>query len=46
MLDFLFTIGQVGAAMVVFYGALLSMGAVKPAQEDEIVLLKHLQHDA
>jgi hypothetical protein len=53
MLDFLFTLGQVAAAMLVLYGAVLVIGTlhsksrnVTPAQEDAFLLLKHLQNDA
>jgi hypothetical protein len=56
MIDFLFMIGQVAAAMLVLYGAMLSIGTVMPRQhkqanltaalEDEMQVLRHLQHDA
>jgi hypothetical protein len=52
MLDFIFTIGQVAAAMLVLYGAMLVMPLqrkspnVTSAREDELLLLKHLRNDA
>ena len=32
MIEFLFTIGQAAAAMLVLYGAMLSIGSVMPLQ--------------
>jgi hypothetical protein len=56
MIDFLFMTGQVAAAMLVVYGAMLTIGMVMPLQrkptnlaaaiEDEMQVLRHLQHDA
>ena len=56
MIDFLFLIGQAAAAMLVLYGGMLVIGAVMPRQrkstnlaaalEDEMQVLRHLQHDA
>ena len=55
MIDFLFTIGQVAAAMLMLYGGMLCLGAVMsprksanlaPALEDQMLLFRHLQNDA
>ena len=54
MIDFMFTMGQVAAAMLVIYGAMLTIGTAMTAQrgfrrskpEDRILLLRHLQNDA
>ena len=32
MIDFIFTIGQVAAAMLILYGAMLTIGTVMPLQ--------------
>lgn len=53
MVDFLFTLGQVAAAMLVVYGGMLVIGAahgksrtLTPAQGGAFVPLRHLQNDA
>jgi len=55
MIDFLFTIGQAAAAMLMVYGGMLTLGTVlsrrtaarlTPALEEEMVLFRHLQNDA
>lgn len=55
MLDFLFTLGQAGSALLVLYGGFLVIGqwlprlkrsGLNPALEDELMLLKHLHNDA
>jgi len=54
MIDFMFTMGQVAAAMLMIYGAMLSIGSAMSAQrgfrptkvEDPLRLLKPLQNDA
>ena len=54
MIDFLFTMGQVAVAMLVIYGAMLSIGSAMTAQrglrptkvEDQLLLLRPLQNDA
>ncbi|HWM44838.1 MAG TPA: hypothetical protein VNP36_20560 [Burkholderiales bacterium] len=46
MIDFMLTIGQMAAAMLVIYGGVLTIGTVMPALDGEILLLKPLQNDA
>jgi hypothetical protein len=43
MLDFIFTIGQAAAAMLLIYGGYLTLlPAKRPVREDEPLLLRHL----
>jgi hypothetical protein len=46
MIDFMLTMGQMAAAMLVIYGGMLTLGTVMPALEGEILQLKPLQNDA
>ena len=46
MIDFMFTLGQVAAAMLVIYGGVLTIRSVMPALEGELLLLKPLRNDA
>lgn len=52
MLDILFTTGQAVSAMLLLYGAFLTLmptrktRAIHPMLEDEMVFLRHLQNDA
>lgn len=53
MLDFLFSVGQTAAVLLMLYGGFLVAGQQLPAKrplsrelEDELLLLKHIRTDA
>ena len=51
MIELMFTMGQVAAAMLVIYGAMLSIGMAMPQHRNfqmpkSALLLKHAQNDA
>ena len=53
MLDFLFSVGQTAAVLLMLYGGFLVAGQLMPAKkplspelEDELMLLKHMRTDA
>ena len=52
MLEFLITLGQAASALLLVYGGFLALmpapkqRVLAPALEDELLLLKHIHHDA
>ncbi|MGH8692202.1 MAG: hypothetical protein ACREUS_14350 [Burkholderiales bacterium] len=50
-MDFLITLAQAASALLLLYGGFLVLmprraPAMDPALEDQILLVRHLQHDA